>query len=208
MEPGLRRSQPTQFGNHSGSGVGLRADRARRAQGRLRLGRRSGQRPAPPQRFSRRAATPAGAVAGRQPGRYVRRPGGVGRTVSPQHHRARPGRRRCIDRIMFGGTGIHDSGLRRRRCGARAVRHAPGGHRAVEHLPQRRRFLGGDRGQPGHRVRPAVPGDGPPRAGHRRPVRHPRRPRPQPRRARQDHRRLGLPSANPTRSSKPSAPQA
>ena len=57
-------------------------------------------------------------------------------------------------------------GVVRRPCGTRLEGIA------VEHLPQRRRFLGGDRGQPGHRVRPAVPGDGPARAGHRRPVGH------------------------------------
>ena len=48
---------------------GLRADRPRGAQGRLRLGRRGRQRPAAHERLPRRAAATAGAVAGRQPGR-------------------------------------------------------------------------------------------------------------------------------------------
>ena len=181
----------TQPGHHPGPGIRLRADRARRAQGRLRLGGRGGQRAAAPQRFPGRPAAPAGALAGRQPGRHVRRPGRAGRAVPPQRHRARPGGRRRADRIMFGRTGIHDSRLRRRRRGARTVGHPAGRHRAVQHLPQRRRLVGGDRRQPGHRVRPAVQGDGPPGAGHRRPVRHARRPRPQPGRTRQDHRRVG-----------------
>ena len=57
--------------------------------------------------------------------------------------------------------------------------------------PQRRRQLGGDRRQPGHRVPAAVRGDGTTRAGHRRAVRQSRCARPQSGRARQDHRRLG-----------------
>ena len=55
----------------------------------------------------------------------------------------------------------------------------------------RRRQLGGDRRQPGHRVPPAVRGDGPAGAGHRRPVRQSRCARAQSGRAGQDHRRLG-----------------
>ena len=71
-------------GHHPGPGVRLRADRARGAQGRLRLGRRGGQRAAAHERFPRRPAAPAGAVARRQPGRHVRRPGRAGRAV-PAH---------------------------------------------------------------------------------------------------------------------------
>ncbi|OOK83078.1 coA-transferase III family protein [Mycobacterium kansasii] len=38
-------------------------------------------------------------------------PRGAGRAVSPRRHRQGPGGRRRPDRILFGGTGIHDSGL-------------------------------------------------------------------------------------------------
>ena len=114
--------------------------------------------------FPGRPAAAAGAVAGRQPGRHVRRPGRAGGAVPPHRHRRGSGRRRRADRILFGRPGIHDSRLRRRRRGARPVGHPAGGHRAVEHLPHRRRQLGGDRRQPGHRVPPAVRGDGPARS--------------------------------------------
>ncbi len=78
----------TQLGHHPGPGVRLRADRPGRPQGRLRLGGRGGQRAAAPQRLPRRPAAAAGAVAGRQPGRHVRRPGRAGRAVPAQRHRA------------------------------------------------------------------------------------------------------------------------
>ncbi len=58
---------------------------------RLRLGRRGGQRAAAHERISRRPAPAAGAVAGRQPGRDVRRAGRAGRAV-PAH--ASPARAR------------------------------------------------------------------------------------------------------------------
>ena len=114
---------------------GLRADRPGGAQGRLRLGRRGGQRAAPHERIPRRAAAAAGVVARRQPGRHVRRAGCAGRAVPAHRHRRGAGRRRRPDRILFGRTGIHDPGLRRRRCRPRPVGHPAGGHRAVEHLP-------------------------------------------------------------------------
>ena len=161
------------------------------AQGRIRLGRRGGQRAAAHERVPRRTAAPAGTVARRQPGGHVRRPGRDGRAVPAHRHRRGAGGRRRVDGILSGRAGIDHSRLRRRRCGARPVGHPPRGHRPVEHLPDRRRQLGGDRRQPGHRVPAAVRGDGPARAGHRRPVRQSRCARPQSGRAGQDHRRLG-----------------
>ena len=95
------------------------------AQGRIRIGRRGGQRAAAHERLPRRAAATAGAVARRQPGGDVRRAGRAGRALPALRHRRRPGRRRRADRILFGRTGIHHSRLRRRRCGPRA-RRAPG----------------------------------------------------------------------------------
>ena len=67
-------AQP-QPGHHPGAGFRLWADRARGAQGRLRVGGRGGQWAAAPQRVPGRAAPPAGAVTRRQPGRHVRCPG-------------------------------------------------------------------------------------------------------------------------------------
>ena len=122
---------------------------------------------------------------------HVRRPGRTGRAVPAHRHRRGPGGRRRADRILFGRPGIHHPRLRRRRRGAWAVGHPAGGHRPVEHLSDRRRQLGGDRRQSGHRVPQAVRRDGPARARHRRPVRQSRCPRPQSGRAGQDHRRLG-----------------
>ena len=150
--PGLRRAARTQQGHHPGPGVRLRPDRTRSAQGRLRVGRRGRQRAAAHERVPRRPAAAARAVARRQPGRHVRRAGRAGRAVPAHRHRRGPGRRRRADRILSGRAGIDDSRLRRRRRGARSVGHPPGGHRPVEHLPDRRRQLGGDRRQPGHRV--------------------------------------------------------
>ena len=174
VEPRLRRTARTQSRHHPGAGIGVRADRTGSTQGRLRLGRRGGQRPAAHERISRRSAATAGAVARRQPRGDVRRTGRDGRAVPPHGHRRGPGRRRRADRILSGGAGIHDSRLRRRRRGARPVGHPAGGHRAVEHLSDRRRQLGGDRRQPGHRLPQAVRGDGTAGTRHRRPVRQSR----------------------------------
>ena len=172
--PGLRRAQGPQQGHHPGPGLRLRPDRTGSAQGRIRLGRRGRERAAPHERLPRRTTAPARTVARRQPGRHVRRAGRDGRAVSAHRHRRRAGGRRRVDGILSGRAGIDHSRLRRRRRGARPVGHSPRGHRTVEHLPDRRRQLGGDRRQPGHRVPAAVRGDGPTRAGHRRPVRQSR----------------------------------
>ena len=104
------------------------------AQGRLRVGRRGGQRAAAHERFPRRAAATAGAVARRQPRGHVRRAGCDGRAVPAHGHRRGPGRRRRIDGILSGRAGIDDPRLRRRRRGARPVRHPARGHRPIEHL--------------------------------------------------------------------------
>ena len=103
----------------------------------------------------------------------------------------------ALDRILFSHPGIHHSRLRRRRRGPWPVGHPAGRHCAVEHLPQRRRQLGGDRGEPGHRVPPPVRRDGPSRVEHRRPLRQSRSARAQPGRTGQDHRRLGGGQAEP-----------
>jgi len=63
---------------------------------------------------------------------------------------------------MLSRTGIHDSGLMTSAAWCADRRALDWRHRAVQHLPQRRRILGGDRRQPGHRVRPAVHRDGRP----------------------------------------------
>ena len=125
VEPRLRRSARTQSRHHPGAGFRLRADRTRSAQGRIRVGRRGGQRPAPHERVPRRPSPATRAVARRQPGRDVRRPGCTGRAVPTLGHRRGPGGRRRAHRILFGRPGIHHSGLRRRRRGSRA-RPAPG----------------------------------------------------------------------------------
>ena len=158
---GLRRSQRTQFGASSWSGC-----RATARPGPTPT------RPATP-RWPRRPAacdTSTGFPGGPPPrlalslGDSLAGMFGAQGALAALYRRSvtgrRPGRRRRTHRIMLGRTGIHHSGLRRRRRGARPFRHPPGRHRAVEHLPERRRLVGGDRRQPGHRVRPAVQGDG------------------------------------------------
>ena len=95
------------------------------AQGRLRVGRRGRQRPAPHERVPRRPSPATRTVTRRQPGRDVRRPGCTGCALSTLRHRRGSGGRRGAHRILFGSTGIHDSGLRRGRRGPRAVRHPP-----------------------------------------------------------------------------------
>ena len=187
----LRRARRPQQGHHPGQGLGLRADRARGAQGRLRVGGRGRERAPAHERFPRWAAATARAVARRQPRGYVRRAGRDGRTVPAHRHRRGPGRRRRVDGILSGRAGVDDPRLRRRRGHPRPFRHPARGHRTIEHLPQRRRQLGGDRRQPGHGVPAVVRGDGTTRAGRRRPVRQSRCARTQSGRAGQDHRRLG-----------------
>ena len=113
----------------------------------------------------------------RRPRLGVRRDRHALRPAVGARARRRPGGRRGDLRSGRRADGVDDGRLRARRCRPHPHREHPPRRRTVERLPDLRRRRGGGGRQRRRRVRPPLQGDGPARARHRRPLRHPRGPR-------------------------------